>query len=240
MKTISAIKFLEHDEYFVLSENALMASRLQFLVNGEDIYKFQVENAKYDLFIRSVLRSFGGAFDSFVNIKEADIAKKNSINKMDVINILRELDKLEIISYQKQTDQPLLTFIKPRYKTEDLIVDRKYLEERKTVYHQKMMGMLAFVEHDICRSVQLLEYFEEKNAQKCGVCDICLKEKRALNGSIKEQMIQDVLKALKANKMVLNDLIKCIKKGAETEKLELIRMLLDANEIKKSEDFYYL
>ena len=240
LKTISAIKFLEHDEYFVLSENALIASRLQFLVNGEDIYKFQVENAKYDLFIRSVLRSYGGAFDQFVNIKEADIAKKNSMNKMEVINLLRELDKLEIISYQKQTDQPLLTFIKPRYKTEDLIVDRKYLEERKTIYHQKMMGMLAFVENDICRSVQLLEYFEEKNAQKCGVCDVCLKEKRTLNGDIKERMIQDVLEALKVEKMMLPDLIKCIKKGSETEKLEVIRMLLDAEEIKKSEDFYYL
>ncbi len=240
LKTISAIKFLEHDDYFVLSENALISSRLQFLVNGEDLYKFQVENAKYDLFIRSVLRLYGGAFDQFINIKEGDISKKNQINKMEVIDLLRELDKLEVISYQKQTDQPLLTFIKPRYKTEDLFVDRKYYEERKQVYHQKMLGMLAFVEKDICRSVQLLEYFEETDAQKCGVCDVCLQEKRNNNSYLKLQITKDVLEVLKIEKLVLSQLVFAIKKGSEKEKLAIIRMLLDAGEIKIDQEFYQL
>jgi ATP-dependent DNA helicase RecQ len=240
LKTISAIKFLEHDEYFVLSENALMSSRLQFLVNGEDLYKFQVENAKYDLFIRSVLRLYGGAFDQFVNVKEADISKKNQMNRMEVINLLKELDKLEVISYQKQTDQPLLTFIKPRYQTEDLFVDRIYYEDRKRSYHQKMLGMLAFVEQNICRSKQLLQYFEETDAQKCGVCDICLQEKRDDLHHLKTQMTAAVLLALQTEKLELNQLMKSIKKGSEVEKLAIIRILLEAGEIKKEQEFYHL
>jgi ATP-dependent DNA helicase RecQ len=240
LKTISAIKFLEHNEYFVLSENALMSSRLQFIVDGEDLYKFQVENVKFDLFIRSVLRSYGGAFDQFVNIKETEIAKKNNMSRAEVMKYLQELDKFEVISYQKQTDQPLLTFIKSRYKTEDVIIDRKYYDERKSIYQQKMKAMLAFVQQEKCRSLQLLQYFEESDAQNCGVCDVCLAERRKLIFDLKKQQTKTILSALAMQPLSLIDLVKSIQKGSEQEKLAVIRLLLDAGEIKKQADYYHL
>lgn len=240
LKTISAIKFLEHNEYFVLSENALMASRLQFIVDGDELYKFQVENVKFDLFIRSVLRSYGGAFDQFVTIKETEIAQKNNMSKAEVIKYLQELDKLEVLSYQKQTDQPLLTFIKPRYQTEDVIIDRQYYEERKNIYQQKMKAMLDFVLQEKCRSLQLLQYFEESDAKTCGVCDVCLAEKRSRNSYIKKQQTRDILAALAKQPLVLNEVIKVIKKGTEEEKLATLRLLLDAGEVKKQAEYYHL
>jgi ATP-dependent DNA helicase RecQ len=240
LPTISAIKFLEHDEYFVLSENALIPSRIQFLVNGEDLYKFQVEHFKFDTFIKAILRSYGGAFDSFIHIKESEISQKTHLTQFEVKAFLRELDNLEVISYQEQSNQPLLTFLRPRVKTEDITVDRKYYENRKQVYHEKMLSMLSFVEEPICRSKQLLNYFDESNAEKCGVCDVCLAEKRAEKPDIKTQISNDIIKALKATPLKLNDLVKDLKKGSDKEKLETIRLLLDAGEIRKSEDFYQI
>ena len=240
LKTISAVKFLEQNEYFVLSENAFLSSRLQFIVDGEDLYKFQVENEKFDLFIRSVLRSYGGAFDQFVNIKETEIAKKNNMSRVEVMKYLQELNTLEVISYQKQTDQPLLTFIKPRYKTEDVIIDKRYYEERKTIYQQKMKAMLAFVQEEKCRSMQLLQYFEESDAQKCGVCDVCLAEKRNQNNDVKRQQTKTIINALAQQPLTLQELVKVIQKGSEDDKLALIRLMLDAGEIKKEADLYHL
>jgi len=240
LKALSAIKFLEHDEYFVLSENALISSRINFLVNGDDLYKFQVENAKYDLFIRSVLRMYGGAFDQFVNINETDIARKNNLNRMEIIHLLNELDQFEILSYQKQTDQPLLTFIRPRYQTENLIIDKKHLEERKQIYQQKMLGMLDFVESKQCRSMQLLQYFEETDAQKCGVCDICLQEKRDDNKQLKSQMNLAIIRALKLEKLTLLQLLKTLKLGSEKEKIAMIRLMLDAEVIKCTNEIYHI
>ncbi len=239
LSTISAIKFLEHDDYFVLNESALMLSRIQFIVDGEDLYRFQVENSKFDSFIKSVLRAYGGAFDQFINIKEMDIAKKNNLSKAMAIKYLQELDKLEIISYQQQTNQPLLTFIKPRFKTEDLLIDRKYFAERKQNYHQKMLSTLAFVEQDKCRSMQILEYFDETDAKKCGICDVCLAEKRSEIGNLESQMTADVLNHLKKQKSDTRQLLSAIKKGNEKEKLSLIRTLLDAGVIKKNDNEYH-
>jgi len=240
LKTISAVKFLEQNEYFILSENAFLSSRLQFIVDGEDLYKFQVENEKFDLFIRSVLRSYGGAFDQFVNIKETEIAKKNNMSRVEVMKYLQELNTLEVISYQKQTDQPLLTFIKPRYKTEDVIIDKKYYEERKTIYQQKMKAMLAFVQEEKCRSMQILQYFEESDAQKCGVCDVCLAEKRNQNNDVKRQQTKIIINALAQQPLTLQELVKVMQKGSEDDKLALIRLMLDAGEIKKEADLYHL
>jgi ATP-dependent DNA helicase RecQ len=240
IKTLSAIKFLERDEYFVLSENALIPSRINFLVNGDDLYKFQVENVKYDLFIRSILRMYGGAFDQFVNIDEGDIARKNSLNRMEIIKLLKELDQLEILSYQKQTDQPLISFTRPRYQTENLSINKKHLEERKLIYLQKMNGMLNFVTSQQCRSVQLLLYFEESDAQNCGVCDICLQEKRVANKQLKSQINSAVLSALKTEKLTMLQLLTAIKFGSEKEKMDMIRLMLDANEINCAHGYYHI
>lgn len=238
--TLSAIKFLEHDEYLVLSENALLPSRIQFLVNGEDLYKFQVEHARYDYFIKSVLRSYGGAFDQFVQIKEADIAQKNSTSKTEIVKYLRELDQLGVLSYQEQTQEPLLTFLRSRIPTEDLTLDREYYQNRKSVYQQKMNAMLAFVEEPKCRSEQLLQYFDEKQTIPCGICDVCLAEKRAQQNDVNALISKEIFQLLKKQALDLNTLVKRIKKGNDKEKLAAIRLLLDAGELKREGEVYQL
>lgn len=237
---ISAIKTLEQNEYIILSENALLPSRIQFLLNGEDLYKFQVEQSNYDVFIKSILRTYGGAFDQYVAIKEKEIAGKLSLYPAQVSAILNELDQLEVLSYQKKTDQPLLSFVKPRIKTENVYINKAFYEERRNIYYAKMKAMLAFAEVEICRNIQLLNYFDEKEVQKCGTCDVCLAEKRKQFSKLKQQMIKDVIAALTLGKVSLESLLLKIKKGSEQEKLELIRMMMDAGEIKKDQEFYHL
>lgn len=240
LSTISAIKFLEDAMYFVLSENALLPSRLQFIVNGDDLYKFQVENSKFDSFIKSVLRLYGGAFDQFIAIKEADIAQKTGLSKSAVWHYLIELDKLEIMSYQPQSNLPMLTFLQPRIKTEDVTINNNHFENRKITYQKKMHAMLAFATKPICRNIQLLNYFNETNAKECGVCDICLAHKRAQETDLKKAMANQVIIALQVNKLELKELIKVIKKGSEEDKLALIRLMLAAGEIKLQDQFYSL
>ncbi len=237
ISTISIIKTLEYNEYLVLSENALLPSRVQFLINGEDLYKFQVENFRYDAFIKTVLRTYGGAFDQFVSVKEADIASRINSSRSDVIRMFEELNKHEVISYIRKTDQPLLTFLKPRYITENLYIDVKYYQERKEIYKLKMNAMLAYAEKAVCRSMQLLQYFDEQDVSECGVCDVCLQKKKV---AFMGDLVNDIQVILKDKRMALPDLISSLKKGREEDKLAAIRILMDAGEIKKSGELYHL
>lgn len=236
---ISAIKTLEANDYLVLSENALLPSRVQFLVGGADLYKFQVENYKYDFFIKSLLRIYGGVFDSFVAVKESEVSKRTTFSTTEVVQMLRELHKLEVITYVEKTDQPLLTFMQPRYALENLYIDAVYYQQRKDVYAAKMNAMFDYIEKTECRSQQLLRYFDEQNPEACGICDVCIDKKKAQQ--LKDKLVEEFLKALAITPMMdLSELVSSSALGTDNYRLEVIRVLLDAGEIKITDGKYHL
>jgi ATP-dependent DNA helicase RecQ len=88
--------------------------------------------------------------------------------------------------------------------------------------------------------MQLLTYFNETNAKACGVCDVCLANKRATQKNLQAVMASQVLEALKTEKLPIKDLLQRIKKGTEQDKLDFIRLMLAAGEIKQQDQFYFL
>lgn len=241
IKTLNALKFLEHDEYIALSETVFLPSRVQILIGQEEIYRFQVEQPAYDPFIKILLRSYGGLFDQFVGIKEIDLAKRLGISKAEAIQILRKLHAMEIISYTEQTDKPHITFIKQRLDDQHLQINARYLADRYRINEEQIRAVLAYVNTPSCRSRQLLAYFNETHAPECGICDICIERKRARKKEpVTDEIIKDVLNALSNHSLQLDDLIVAIRSGNDKEKLDIIRELLDAGTIKTNGDFYYV
>lgn len=241
IRTLHAFKFLERDEYIALSETVYLPSRVQVLAGPEDLYRFQVEQPAYDQFIKTLLRSYGGVFDQFAVVKESDMSKRLGINRTEVIKILEKLHSLQVINYTGQTDKPHLTFIKPRVDTQHLLIDRKYLADRYQVHKSQIEAVINYAESFQCRSQQLLSYFDEADAPECGVCDICLENKRKKRQeSITDEIIKELLDVLSNHPMMLSDLVNSIKNGNEKEKLKVIRMLLDASTIKANGEYYYV
>ncbi|WP_432711931.1 RecQ family ATP-dependent DNA helicase [Pedobacter sp.] len=241
LKTIAALKFLEHDGYLTLSENTFLQSRVLVSVSNEDLYRFQIENAGFDPLIKTLLRSYGGAFDQYVGIKEDDLAKKLGISFNTVVAMLKRLQDQEIISYLPQTDQPQLLFILPRQDQEHMDIDVKYIELRKKLQEDQINAVLAYTSTFNCRSVQLLAYFDEPHSAKCGVCDVCIAEKKALDlEELSERIDFEIATVLQSNSQTLTDLVNELQSGTETEKLDRIRELLDAGKIKTDGKNYYL
>ena len=51
---------------------------------------------------------------------------------------------------------------------------QKYIKQKV----RKASDLVQFIENDcVCRSVQVLQYFNEKEFEKCGICDVCLANK---------------------------------------------------------------
>ncbi|GGH04140.1 RecQ family ATP-dependent DNA helicase [Pedobacter zeae] len=241
LKTISALKFLEHDGYLTLSESVFLPSRIMFIAGHEDIYRFQIENKAYDGIIKTILRSHGGAFDGFVKINEADLAKKTGHSYQEIIALLNKLQSIELLTYIPQTDQPQLQYVRPRVDMDHFDLDVKYLNLRKEILHKQINAVVAYATSNVCRSVQLLNYFDEYHASKCGVCDVCLAEKRAENqNKMGEQIEFEIFSLLQQQPLGLDDLVTNIKNGTETERIETIRELLDAGKIKTDGKKYYI
>lgn len=241
IKTMAALKFLERDGYLVLSENIFIPSRLMFVVGHEDIYRFQIENAAFDPIIKTIQRSYGGAFDGYVKISESDLSNRLRISYNEVIAYLKKLQEYEVISYLPQTDQPQLQFVTPRLDRLHLDVDAKFIQLRKQIQSTQIEAVLAYASNTICRSVQLLTYFGESGAEKCGVCDVCLAEKKQEDlASYNDTIDFEICTVLQSKHLDLDELVKSIQTGTDNDKIERIRELLDAGKIKTDGKKYYL
>jgi len=240
-RTLHAIKFLEHDEYIALTETVFLPSRVQVLSGSADLYRFQVEQPAYDHFIKVLLRSYGGIFDQLSAVKESDLGKRLGINRNEVVKILEKLQTLQIINYIEQTDKPHLFFIKPRVDTLHLLIDRKYHTDRYQVHKSQIEAIISYAVNNKCRSQQLLNYFNEAHAPICGVCDVCLENKKALKKTVNtDEIVKAILNELSKKPLHLTELIESLHPGNDTEKLNVIRILLDAGTIKVNREYYYL
>lgn len=241
IKTLAALKFLEHDGYLVLSENIFLQSRLMFTANHEDVYRFQIENSGYDPIIKTIQRSYGGAFDGYVKIKESDLSNRLKISYQDVVKHLNTLQQLEILSYLPQTDQPQLQFVLPRADQLHLDIDVKYIKLRQQIQMDQIKAVLAYSSTFKCRSQQLLAYFGETNADKCEFCDVCLAERKLIDAAqVNDKIDFEIATLLQSQHYNLDDLVSHIHSGSETQKIERIRELLDAGKIKYDGKKYYL
>lgn len=241
LKTMAALKFLEHDGYLTLSENIFLPSRVLFLVGNEDVYRFQIENAGYDPLIKAILRSYGGSFEQYVKISEAEIAGKIRASFNDVVRMINNLQERGLLSYLPQSDQPQLQYLRPRLDFNHMDIDSKYIEQRKQLRTGQIEAVTNYVARKECRSVQLLAYFDEPEAEKCGVCDVCLAEKKVSDADELEDKIDfELITLLQVEMHTLDSLVTAVTVGTEQERLERIRMLLDAAKIKTDGKNYYL
>jgi ATP-dependent DNA helicase RecQ len=241
VKTMSALKFLEQDEYLSFNESVFLPSRFRFEVMNEQLYNFQIQNPGWDPFIKTLLRSYGGAFENYVRLREYDLSRRTHMSTQQVIEGLKQLQQFGILNYLPQTDHPQVTFIKPRQQANELYINKRLIDERKANYRQKIEAVFAYSIHRKCRSQMLLAYFDETNAPKCGICDICLAEKRQRNAAeIADMITNEIAQALSVSSLDISDLISALSNGTEKEQIETIRLLLDAGKIKTDGSLYYL
>ncbi len=120
-------------------------------------------------------------------------------------------------------------------------INARYLADRYKINKQQIEAVINYAETFKCRSQQLLSYFNETHAPECGVCDVCIaNKKKRKKDSITDEIIKDILNALSNNSLLLDDLMNSINSGNDKEKLDMIRNLLDAGTIKANGEYYYV
>ena len=240
IKTIAALKLLENDEWISLSESVFLQSRIRFEVNATELYRFQVEHSNMDLLIKIILRSYGAAFDYYIDIHEADLSRKLNTSAYHVVSLLEKMQELGVVSYLKQTDAPQLQFLRPRSDTSHLQIDHLYIQERKRIAKEQMDSIFEYLPENKCRSRKLLAYFGETESSDCLICDFCLKRNKKENlKDLHLKMHTEIKSSLLNGPMTLDELVDCLKIGEEKQQLEFVRQLIDAGEIKMNDGKYY-
>ncbi|MCB0507654.1 MAG: RecQ family ATP-dependent DNA helicase [Bacteroidetes bacterium] len=180
--TFYALKILEQQGYIQLNEGVLLPSRIVFKVDNLELYKFEVAHSEYSLIIKTILRTYGGIIHHYTKISEPLLASKLKMKNEDVVEQLNFLNRQKILSYVPASDKPTVTFLTERLHDDNLHIDTKYFQQRKTVIEAQVYAMIEYIEQEkSCRQAFICAYFGEENAPNCGCCDVCLNKNKAVD-----------------------------------------------------------
>lgn len=231
------IKILEMQGLVALSDSLDLHSRLHIVSKYDELYDFQVRNKKFDHVIKTILRSHEGVFDDYIQINETTLSRRAEISKEELVETLKQLDHLQVLSYLTATDKPQLTFLEERLDERDMHIDRQHLAERKERFMKRVRAMVHYTTSTTrCRSQMLLEYFGETKDQRCGVCDYCLKRNKLEVSDFEFEEIESQVKSALTNHAVdLNELVRNISEPRQDKSIRVIEWLIDHERISFAE-----
>ncbi|MFO7657511.1 MAG: RecQ family ATP-dependent DNA helicase [Bacteroidales bacterium] len=237
-QAFSSLKILEREGYIEVTDEMNNPSRIKFLLSRDDLYRFQVANAKFDAFIKLVLRSYTGIFTDYTGIDELMLAKRAGVDVDVVFQYLSRLNALKVIRYIPQRKTPLLIFNEERLDDKSLYISKENYRDRKERFAANLEAMLNYTQSaDKCRSVMLLEYFGEKNAEACGQCDVCKRKKEKELGSQEFEMMKEEIEAIvKMEPISLNNLVDKIPFNKK-KLIQTIQWMLDNGNLQYNNDY---
>lgn len=191
LKVGAALKILSNNGIIEISSHYNKKATLQFIVSSKTVLNYLGENAVIKKFTNSILRTYPGLFEQEVKIDEFFIAKKTGITTQHVLANLERLQNDNIIEYKGVKNDAELVFLLPR---EDNYTINRFAKEMKRFISQKKKksdDFIQFLNTDtVCRSRQVLNYFDEIKTEKCGICDVCISKNNQPNTNLSSEILE--------------------------------------------------
>ncbi|MDP4270241.1 MAG: ATP-dependent DNA helicase RecQ [Bacteroidota bacterium] len=231
LPTHYALKLLDQSGYIEYTDEVDAKSRVMFTVHRDELYKIK-QFQEADKLINVLLRLYTGLFADFVYIYEEVLARHAEMTRDQVYQQLIWLSKHHIINYVPGKKTLFIIYTQRREESKYISIPRMVYEERKERLEKRVEAMLHYVSSETeCRSQMLLGYFGEKEADRCGTCDICLKKNETgLTQNRFAQIEEEIERIMQKDKIALNDLVNQIS-GTPDEIISVIRYLTDRGKI---------
>ena len=225
LETYAALKKLGDEGLLQLNEGFFEPSKLIFLLDKPETYKYQIANPKLDPVIKTLLRLHGGeAFNSYLKIKEKELATLLKTDEREVKTWLQYLADQEVIDYQPTVDATTITFLTPRLDADKLPIDEKQIRWRKKIAIEKADAVISYVKTKECRTQIFQHYFDEATVMTCGVCDNDLERRKNLD--LSKIPLDEVLGVLDAPR-TMSDLRALLSRFTEQQIMDAIRVLME-------------
>ncbi len=235
-RTYNSLQILNSNGIIELNSNFQQKSSIQFTVSSKQVLLYSQQNPSSKNFIQTLLRLYGGVFENLVKIDEFYIGKKVGATSWYIIEELERMVEKDMLEYNKATNNSELFFLHPR--EDDKTINRVskninlYLEQKK----QKNKDLIQFIKNnEVCRSIQLLYYFNEDATNKCGICDVCLQQKQSHHSKP-----TDIINLLNNNGALTVYEICTQLNQKEANILILLRELLSEEKISVTNNKYFL
>lgn len=223
----NTLQLLDRTSIISLSKQFNKSTRLQFIVSNPRLFSYLELHQDIQVIVKTILRTYGGIFENEIKINSILVSEKASVSEDKLFSTLKQLERDSIITLHLFTTDSEITFLQPR--EDDKAINRisHYIEQQNGLKYKQVHAVIAYIEdNNTCKSVQLLNYFGEKDVTKCGICSVCITKHSKVKKVDIHSIKKDILNALYKTDLSSRDLMKQLT-CSENELQTSLKVLLE-------------
>lgn len=230
--TYNALKLLDRNSVIALNQHFSYKTKIQFLVSNDALFGYLANHKLQNTVVKALLRTYGGIFDFETKVNLDLVATKANCKDKQLFAILKDLEKNNIISLSIANTDSEITFIKPREDEKTINPLISTINKQHALTIAQIKAVIDYTNNNkVCKSIQLLSYFDEKNLKDCGHCSVCIlkrSNKNKISNSFLTDAILNQLSKGELSSRQLLDIINCNK----TELIKSLSELIEQQKIK--------
>ena len=169
-----AVVYLERTGHWTLSEDIDSSTRVQVVVDRNDLYDIDLPDPRMASLLELLMRRYTGLFSYPVPIDEEYVASQIGVQVPGLRQLLYNLALEHVIRYVPCDRATVLFLHHDRLRPKNVYLDPERYEMLKDSALSRMQKMIDYVsQEEVCRSSYLLEYFGQKDSRDCRTCDVC-------------------------------------------------------------------
>ena len=235
-KCLKAFHILEKEDHLKFKSFNSQLSTIQITSSPSAVINYQTNSSKKSELLQLILRVYPNIFDEAADIHERKLAIKINKDSNYIHMVLAQLNQEGILEYKPRNNRGRIHYFSARHESKHLPLSKTHFEERKTLLINKLKSMNNYISNtDVCRSILLLDYFNEKTNTSCGICDVCVTNKTN-STDFKNTIKEDLLRSLKVKPIYISTFVAKYSKLKEVAIIEEIKKLLEENILIKEGD----
>ena len=239
--TYNGLNTLDRLGIIQLSKQFGRKSVLKFIISSERILDYFEKDLSISIIGKTILRLYGGIFESSTAINLELIASKTGQEISKIITALKKMERDQLIELRLYETDSSITFIVPREDDKTINMVAKELKRRNQKKVNEVTAILKYVENSkVCRSLQLVQYFGEFTAEPCGICSVCAAQQKSPSKKEAILISEKIMHLLEESELNSREISEKLI-FTESKVLVVLRLLQDSNKIKmNTKNQYYL
>jgi ATP-dependent DNA helicase RecQ len=148
------------------------------------------------------------------------------------------MEEYNFLSYIPRQDKPQLQLVTEMLDTRYFALSKENYSDRKREAEERVRAVEDYVNNNQeCRSVQLLNYFNEPQGKACGRCDVCVSHGTHAVGNEEFGKIRTLLKGVLCDRQVnIGEALHACRDFEEESVMEVIRWMIDEGTLNIKDD----
>ena len=239
--TYNGLTALERLGVIQLSKQFGRKSILKFEISSEKLISYFDKNPNISLIGKTILRMYGGIFESPTSVKIELIASKTGQSVNRIISALEKMQQEGVLDLKLLHTDATITFIVPREDEKTINRVSRELNDINQKKEVEVKSVLNYIANDKeCKSLQLVTYFGETTAEKCGICSVCASQNSTPSKEETKIISKSILQLLEESEMTSRLLSEKLT-FTESKILIVLRQLQDVGKINiNTKNQYFL